>query len=1357
MNGKAVRHIIVGWIALALVFSSENYLSGQVRFREFRDDAKTFEKYLERAKLAQSEQEFESMMKNAHAFFVAEWERDAEWKIFNIIRKEGEGVRQSLLHQKNEARALWESEAQAAEARARGSWHARRIAIVHLPVDREFLKEMLADAYSATGGYVGRERLSRWEEIVISRESILRARWEETLSEVLTALRKRGEVLDEKSRGWFEKEVQIIENELRTKFRVEKNSLIYRERNKIIRDELLDLHSLRAASERGKASAIADEILARTQEALEKRKQEFLANPITNEGTKISGSQVQSDDWETQLRAMVETGLSIWRRAQEEFLSKMTSWKQSAENAYQEGDDAWRRAYEKLYRAQQEWQRDLMKEIDGGLDAWRKREKELLTEIERAKSDYEYYIETTEANWEEYADGVYESLLHEARMLGEAEESIDWLTEMAERYNREGIYTKQDALHSLIPVFYSRYKNRDKVFESVPKDAQLISIDVGKIRMSYDEKANVATESYVFTTRWEYYFFGQKRTYDLAIPYEYSITETSPQKTLYFYYMREATRWKKLREEIRDLISKAERSIHDATMLGIGGPGFLTNLAGYFALNNEDENDPYLMTTAELEYELARRERDWWAKRLEIAREVLDYATSEGPREQAELTAERKDEAKSAMDAARARYEESLQQVKHYIAQMELIKGKKPKADDAHAWQAYQQSIEYLSSKLQEKKWELEKAEEDYKVYANALIVLENNGDSSFVQRQLIEIQNSFFTAEKEYQQKFAHYVDLVRRAEGYERLNEYSQLISQAADEWMMCKKGYDAFSEIINGEVSDDTLFQWGHELFSDVNAAIWEKREAERESLRKAFRDYTIAPHDMEAKSKLIDALICEYLARKTRAATAEKILDALLDENFDPLKYVQNFEKENAQLKLPIEEDYTALQREVFDAIYKAFGEAEEKNFAAVIEKLPEIPAYSFGELNGDFVVASAAMWWTEKNLKNVNAENWNEHVEIVKSLRDENLLNEFFMFFESFQQRWTEVATPRQILKSLCEQHKKAFVYSDDLARAADFESALVAFVEEEFGNGFTLRTDFVGMMEQDFVKAARAMCDFIQNESKEKWYVSEALKELSLELLAAANKLDVLLYVKEHATDGNFREDFENKKSMFEKSQAAVLFVESAMEECIEYQKGTIDAINFWEGLGKLTKKLPKTAHEYLNGFEAYGNYLENQQVAKTAHKQFEIALLAREYIGEIPTIGLEEFIQLRCEGKEDGFIAQFRQYLESLGCTDGEFANEHAIIEAAVQAETDIYENLSGMESAARNAVGTIAQMFERVSQKHAEVNIEYEKARTLVEFHDNPRAFASYRNYVIGMWQGLDNAAMTIQTTNVHSRKYE
>ena len=207
----------------------------------------------------------------------------------------------------------------------------------------------------------------------------------------------------------------------------------------------MDHESLRYKSEAESASAIADEILAGTRETLAKDEEKVLgAKTQTDEGAPVADFSNLGSDWERQIRELLEKGLMRWQKAQEDLVSRMTSWKQGSEEAYRDGNAAWQNAYTRLFEAQKTWQGQIEKEIGEGIDAWRERDQELAQNLEQSKKDLDAYLATMKGQWEGHSSGLADTMMTGSRIYGEAVDNIEWLTQMAARYNKTGVYATAD-------------------------------------------------------------------------------------------------------------------------------------------------------------------------------------------------------------------------------------------------------------------------------------------------------------------------------------------------------------------------------------------------------------------------------------------------------------------------------------------------------------------------------------------------------------------------------------------------------------------------------------------------------------------------------------------------------------------------------------------------------------------------------------------------------------------------------------------------------------------------------------------------------------------------------------------------
>jgi hypothetical protein len=163
--------------------------------------------------------------------------------------------------------------------------------------------------------------------------------------------------------------------------------------------------------------------------------------------------------------------------------------------------------------------------------------------------------------------------------------------------------------------------------------------------------------------------------YSATVALSNVITPATPpdKKSRFYYYATEAENWKSIANNSSAALAEMEKMIHDKNILGLdSGQGFLANTDNGFGLkydaSGELEDDPYLMTLPERRYEYARREVEFWQRRLVIARDVLKYASPElfeidneyapnGLREEAFITEQRVTTRKEKMTGLKAEYD----------------------------------------------------------------------------------------------------------------------------------------------------------------------------------------------------------------------------------------------------------------------------------------------------------------------------------------------------------------------------------------------------------------------------------------------------------------------------------------------------------------------------------------------------------------------------------------------------------------------------------------------------------------------------------------------------------------------------
>ena len=279
----------IGAIILLFVTLQVNQapeLGADVRFRKFSEDASRLERHIESVKDASTPEEWESAVGRAREILRAEWERDANYVVDAELKKtEAAGeMADDLEARRLDAAAEWEKESEKAIAATKGSWYARRQNILYGSFDSASLKEAIGRAGEAAGAVSSSLKLGTWDGVVDPEAAGVTASWEESLGSLMESMHLKSAEVKEASREAYEKEIVLIEKELREEFRLERNTLVYKARNRLIWDTLFDHASLRYLSELGSATTVTDRVLAETKAELAKEEAEILKRDTTVQG-----------------------------------------------------------------------------------------------------------------------------------------------------------------------------------------------------------------------------------------------------------------------------------------------------------------------------------------------------------------------------------------------------------------------------------------------------------------------------------------------------------------------------------------------------------------------------------------------------------------------------------------------------------------------------------------------------------------------------------------------------------------------------------------------------------------------------------------------------------------------------------------------------------------------------------------------------------------------------------------------------------------------------------------------------------------------------------------------------------------
>ncbi len=885
IRGMAATAGIVCAIFLTLI--GPERVNAGARYREFREDSRRLQDMLERSGAVMDTAGWERAAGMARESLAVEWERDAEVRMQAELRRNGDDAarREELDAARDAARADWETAADRAIEEAEGRWLARRYGVSLPSWNRKALTDAVEHASENPDGKEGNERVSAFDDVIASAMSEVSAEWEESLGTMLESVRLKSAELDAGGRASCEREVVKIEHEFRESFRLETRSLLYRDRNMLVRDTLVDQASLRYLSEQGSADAACARVLAGTRSGLAKDRESIMERDTSRkDDPAVLNFSSMGSNWQEEIRSLLKKGNERWRKAQDDFLSTMRTWKENADEAYAEGERRWQAALARLVRERDEWRTDMSNQIQAGIASWQKQQDDLQKNISDAREQYAEYLASEKELWNVFSSEMYRVLVEGRRTIADAGANAAWLHGKSQEYSTQGYFSGSfrnnatdpqelvkygyleqmlgDAVANAVTAAKQMYPAgnwRVKVDEDciinkwgakvgchnvydyytqVVYDNPVVTITNALSRAEYDSSTGNVNEQYSVTISVYAGYVHNDTTgvvtqlnyYTTTLPMNYLMTSaTEPdRRSRYYYYINEDTNWSATLQNSADIVRTLETAFQENTISGLnGGPGYLSNSDGAYGLKYSPDggldSDPYLMTGVEMGYEYSRREEEYWRGRLAIAEDVLKYArpdlypvneyASGGMREDAAVTRERVDHARTAMEALRDEYQASLAGVD---ALVEAMTSKKAELESlSRGLAAKKQLADDLAIPYGIAKQAVVEAEDAGGAPAGLLADLKAKGDAcGAAEKDYADLTNSITTAKREYEAIQKSYSDRINdNAARYHAFQEAEFAYERAYAVWEYANTPYlnDTSAgtlSIGSGVLADGTL---------------------------------------------------------------------------------------------------------------------------------------------------------------------------------------------------------------------------------------------------------------------------------------------------------------------------------------------------------------------------------------------------------------------------------------------------------------------------------------------------------------------------------------------------------------------
>ncbi len=957
-----------------LIFGTS--LSAEFKFKEFKSDREKFERYTSEAEKSVNEQQWQNILDSGKQEMLADWERSADSERERYIREGAADneVRVSL----EESRAAWENDYEKAESGAKGSWYIKREKLVFEDIDFSLLREIVENA-GKDSNVTNVTNVAQWDSFVSSSLAGVNSAWDLKFLPPLSNLRSKGDILTGEEKAGFEAELAAFENDLRKKFEVERNTILYSGRNIFITELMVDTTSLRYQSDKESADAATDNLIKDVKSDLKTEEDKILNRSYNSEGQSPVDFSSMGDNWEEELKQLVNTGMEKWNATLDRLYQQMLNWKQSAEDAYNSAEAIWLKSAEKLGLARLEWEAKLSKEINESLDKWKSEESELTVNIERSREDFSSYMNNLSSQWDDHSSGLIDMAVNGSKVYAESLDNIKWLQEMALKCTNQGAFNSEsDITPYLSPEILADISS---VMEQYPWIGNNYKYRAKFNGSTLNSDGTILTENYTVDMLFSFpksdYFPAGFEFTMKSYSWDNVVTDGSDavRKSTYFYYKTELERWKKIETSFSGIAHDAELYMHEKNMLGQGGPGYLNNAGG---------SDPYLMTDAEFALEVSSRDRDFWQRRLDIARAVLDYAGAT-KREGAAATEANKVNAKTAMDSAKALYETTLNEVQDIVVRLNALQGKKPaearNALNAAEWDAYLTSIEYLTQNFTEANQALKIADEDYTLRKRALIYLENGEDSSIIKKEIEGLERNILQSDRALYVKQVELYKTEMNNEFSRRSAGFAQNYETAVKNFEESKLRFNNLKNILTGDESDAALVSWGENIVS-AKENIWEKEAAVYygniiQNLISGFNG--AAGNDKILKGEQLSAFIRNiYFDLQGNVKSSEMIVSTLHDNNFDPDLFLKSsYSDDQAAYENYAETSVKAL--EIVDSAFELFkNDSSKQNYNSILDWLKTELAkekYTYNAPNSSYMEHYTALKYFEENFHGLTPEAW----------------------------------------------------------------------------------------------------------------------------------------------------------------------------------------------------------------------------------------------------------------------------------------------------------------------------------------------------------------------------------------------
>lgn len=511
LNRKIIASLILGIFVINLLpaqsFGS-SAARGQIRL----------ERYLDRARLEQSEDRWKALAQEGLVMALAAWESQGTTQVedpetYELVK---------AVYEKNIEEKFIE-------------WKATKAFEEKNALKTSLISSMLGIA-SATWEFKDEDNGDTTRQITEEQAAATRDQWEKYASELVASYinvsdYSAAELLgdDFTSATLSEEEQQEILNRVKSNYeqtlKNESYEIIQAEENNLLRYLLYDQYSLRKQTDSEAAQVIATTL---ANEATVETTND-LNNIFSKIDTIIENNQ---DDLESAQEAWMEdftrqmnASLDRWDQAEEAFLIKRSEWEKDAVNVYLNDEAIWQKAFDTLEEKRREWNKDILQKLQEGQDKWGDQQTKIKTELNEILNDYIVNLENEKSTKEKTLD-VQVSIYNTSReILQMSSQGIqNWYNHWGERYKGLYAYWKTEAANnnSVASAALTALKDFEDKIEVTENNKKVINPSEFDNSSYITSKENIEKVFSMINVWKEYYLKAIQNELNKAYSIEYS-------------------------------------------------------------------------------------------------------------------------------------------------------------------------------------------------------------------------------------------------------------------------------------------------------------------------------------------------------------------------------------------------------------------------------------------------------------------------------------------------------------------------------------------------------------------------------------------------------------------------------------------------------------------------------------------------------------------------------------------------------------------------------------------------------------------------------------------------------------------